>query len=142
MQPQENQRKAYIFGFAAVCLWSTVATAFKLSLRHLGPEPLVFYAGLTSILVLALILAVQGRLKELPRLTWKEARFSLLLAAYPALFLFIQLLGERALFPYGIPSGQSHSLLLFFLILCISLLLLYTLTLNSTAQKEVDFKEV
>ncbi len=61
-------------------------------------------------------------------------RFSLLLAAYPALFLFIQLTGERALFPYGIPSGQSHSLLLFFLILCISLLLLYILTLNSTAQ--------
>ena len=61
-------------------------------------------------------------------------RFSLLLAAYPALFLFIQLTGERALFPYGIPSGQSRSLLLFFLILCVSLLLLYMLTLNSTAQ--------
>ena len=63
-----------------------------------------------------------------------SARFSLLLAAYPALFLFIQLTGERALFPYGIPSGQSRSLLLFFLILCVSLLLLYMLTLNSTAQ--------
>ena len=59
-------------------------------------------------------------------------RFSLLLAAYPALFLFIELIGERALFPYGIPSGQS--LLLFFLVLCVSLLLLYVLTLNSTAQ--------
>ena len=61
-------------------------------------------------------------------------RFSLLLAAYPALFLFIELIGERALFPYGIPSGQSQSLLLFFLVLCVSLLLLYVLTLNSTAQ--------
>lgn len=60
-------------------------------------------------------------------------RFSLLLAAYPALFLFIQLTGERALFPYGIPSGQSESLLLFFLVLCVSLLFLYMLTLNSTA---------
>lgn len=60
-------------------------------------------------------------------------RFSLLLAAYPALFLFIQLIGERALFPYGIPSGQSESLLLFFLVLCVSLLFLYMLTLNSTA---------
>ena len=52
-----------------------------------------------------------------------SARFCLLVAAYPALFLFIQLIGERALFPYGIPSGQSQSLLL-----------LYVLTLNSTAQ--------
>ena len=57
-----------------------------------------------------------------------------LVAAYPALFLFIQLIGERALFPYGIPSGQNQSLLLFFLVLCVSLLLLYVLTLNSTAQ--------
>lgn len=63
-----------------------------------------------------------------------SARFCLLVAAYPALFLFIQLIGERALFPYGIPSGQSQSLLLFFLVLCVSLLLLYVLTLNSTAQ--------
>ena len=92
MQPQENQRKAYIFGFAAVCLWSTVATAFKLSLRHLGPEPLVFYAGLTSILVLALILAVQGRLKELPRLTWKEARFSLLLGGLNPFLYYLVLI--------------------------------------------------
>ena len=61
-------------------------------------------------------------------------RFSLLLAGYPALFLLIQFTGERALFPHGIPSGQSQSLLLFFLILCVSLLLLYVLTLNSTAQ--------
>ncbi len=92
MQPQTNQRKAYIFGFAAVCLWSTVATAFKLSLRHLGPEPLVFYAGLTSILVLALILAVQGRLKELRRLTWKEARFSLLLGGLNPFFYYLVLI--------------------------------------------------
>ena len=38
-----------------------------------------------------------------------SARFCLLVAAYPALFLFIQLIGERALFPYGIPSGQSQT---------------------------------
>lgn len=63
-----------------------------------------------------------------------SARVCLLVAAYPALFLFIQLMGEHTLFPYGIPSGQSQSLLLFFLVLCISLLLLYVLTLNSTAQ--------
>lgn len=63
-----------------------------------------------------------------------SARFCLLVAAYPAPFLFIQLIGERVLFPYGIPSGQSQSLLLFFLVLCVSLLLLYVLTLNSTAQ--------
>ena len=90
MEKQRNQKKAYLYGLAAVCLWSTVATAFKLSLRHLGPEPLLFYASLTSVLVLAIILAIQGRLRELTALTWKEARFSLVLGGLnPFLYYLI-----------------------------------------------------
>ncbi len=92
MEPQKNQKKAYICGLAAVCLWSTVATAFKLSLRHLGPEPLLFHASLTSVLVLTLLLAFQGRLKELSRLTWKDARFSLLLGALNPFLYYLVLL--------------------------------------------------
>ena len=90
MEKRSKQKKAYLYGLAAVCLWSTVATAFKLSLRHLGPEPLLFYASLTSVLVLAIILAIQGRLRELTALTWKEARFSLVLGGLnPFLYYLI-----------------------------------------------------
>lgn len=39
----------------AVLLWSTVASAFKLSLRHLTPLQLLFYASLTSLLVFGLL---------------------------------------------------------------------------------------
>jgi len=90
MLNQTNQKKAYLFGLAAVCLWSTVATAFKLTLRHFGPEPMLFYASLTSVLVILIILAVQARLGDLRRLTWKEARFSLFLGALnPFLYYLI-----------------------------------------------------
>ena len=90
MDTQNTQKKAYIRGLAAVCLWSTVATAFKLSLRHLGPEPLLFYASLTSVLVLTVILAARGRLKTLATLTWKDFRFSLLLGGLnPFLYYLI-----------------------------------------------------
>jgi len=92
MEMPKNQKKAYICGLAAVCLWSTAATAFKLSLRHLGPEPLVFFASLTSVLVLALILAVQGRLGEVQRLTWKDARFSLLLGGLNPFLYYLVLI--------------------------------------------------
>ena len=47
-----NQAKAYLFGISTVLLWSTVASAFKLSLRHMEPVQLLFYANITSILVL------------------------------------------------------------------------------------------
>lgn len=58
----EQQSKAYLCGLGAVLAWSTVASAFKLTLRELTPVAMLFYAALTSTLVLLLILAAQGRL--------------------------------------------------------------------------------
>ena len=57
-----DQKKAYLYGLAAVLLWSTVATAFKLSLRYLPPAQLLLYAAVASTLVLGGILALRGRL--------------------------------------------------------------------------------
>lgn len=59
-----DQKKAYLFALAAVLFWSTVASAFKLSLRTLTPAELLLYAGLTSTLVLGLILLFQGKLGD------------------------------------------------------------------------------
>jgi len=41
----------------AVLLWSTVASAFKLSLRYMSPLQLLFYASLTSLILFGLIYA-------------------------------------------------------------------------------------
>ena len=58
-----NQRKAYLYGLGTVLLWSTVASAFKLSLRHFDHIQLLFYSSLFSAAALSLLLAVQGRSK-------------------------------------------------------------------------------
>jgi drug/metabolite transporter (DMT)-like permease len=57
----KNQKKAYGYGLITVLLWSTVASAFKLSLRYLDPIQLLLYASSTSILVLASILIFQRK---------------------------------------------------------------------------------
>jgi len=57
----DDQKKAYLFGLSAVLLWSTVASAFKLSLRFLDPAQLVLYASLTSLIALIAVLGVQGK---------------------------------------------------------------------------------
>ncbi|MDA7441748.1 EamA/RhaT family transporter, partial [Candidatus Pseudothioglobus singularis] len=44
-----NQIKAYLFAGVAIFFWSTVASAFKLSLEHLEPIQLVLYSTLFSI---------------------------------------------------------------------------------------------
>lgn len=67
-----NQRKAYAFGMTTVLLWSTVATAFKLTLRHVEPVQLLLWATLTSILVLGAILTLRGKLGLLLRCTRRQ----------------------------------------------------------------------
>lgn len=55
-----HQTKALIYGLGAVLLWSTVATAFKLSLQHFSPIELLLYSGSFSTLLLGTILLFQG----------------------------------------------------------------------------------
>lgn len=56
-----NQTKAYAYGLTTVLLWSTVASAFKLSLRHVDHFQLLLVACAVSILVLSAILVAQRR---------------------------------------------------------------------------------
>jgi len=57
-----RQRQAYLYAGAAVLLWSTQASAFKVSLRYLEVPQMLFYAVLVSTVVLLAILVAQGKL--------------------------------------------------------------------------------
>lgn len=85
-----NRRKALLFGLATVTIWSTVASAFKIALRTLDPLQLLLVACAVSILALAAILAVQGKLGEIARMGRKETlRCGLLGALNPFLYYMI-----------------------------------------------------
>ncbi|WP_148863586.1 DMT family transporter [Marinobacter fonticola] len=68
----KNQKHALMFGGATVLLWSTVATAFKLSLRDLAPLQLMLIACTTSVAVLAAIIVIQRRVPALFELTGRQ----------------------------------------------------------------------
>ena len=73
-----NQAKAYIFALISVLLWSTVASAFKISLRYLTPVELLFYAACFSCCVLFIALALQKKLNLLvqaDRAVWRTSLF-------------------------------------------------------------------
>ena len=61
----KSQKKATIYGLATVLCWSTVATAFKLSLDYLSPLQLILLASFISWLFLVAILLSQGRASQL-----------------------------------------------------------------------------
>lgn len=84
------QRKAYFYALSAVLLWSTVASAFKLTLRYVDPVQLLFYSSLVSTVVLGAILALQRKLALAFSGTRQEyTRSALLGALNPALYYFI-----------------------------------------------------
>jgi drug/metabolite transporter (DMT)-like permease len=73
-----------------VLLWSTVASAFKLTLRYVDPVQLLFYSSLFSTAVLGAILAVQGKFALAFSGTRREyTRSALLGALNPALYYLI-----------------------------------------------------
>ena len=59
----KNQSKAYLFAFIAIFFWSTVGSAFKLSLRSVDFLQLLFFASFVSLLVLGCILIAQRKIK-------------------------------------------------------------------------------
>ncbi|UCH83051.1 MAG: DMT family transporter [Candidatus Latescibacterota bacterium] len=61
---RRNQNKAYVLGLAAVLFWSTVASVFKVTLRYIDPVQLLLYSNFVSVVILASILMVRGRMRE------------------------------------------------------------------------------
>lgn len=87
------QKKAVLCALCAVLLWSTVATAFKLSLQHLTPVQLLLYAEIASLVVLGCVLGMQGKLSLLRTVGRKDLALS---AGYGFLnpFLYYMVLFE------------------------------------------------
>ena len=75
LQPasMDKQTHAYVYAAAAVLLWSTVASAFKLTLQFIRPIEMVLYASFVSAAVLLVILIAQQRLSRL--MSWSPQDF-------------------------------------------------------------------
>ncbi len=71
-----NERRspaaAYLYAMVAVLFWATSASAFKLSLRHMGVLPLLFVASTTSTVAFGVYLLATRRLDLLRAFTGKD----------------------------------------------------------------------
>lgn len=89
----KDQRLAMLSGLGAVLLWSTVATAFKLTLGYYTPLQMLLAACATSVVVLAVILALQGRLAAAFRLPARQYLQSLALGLINPCLYYLLLFG-------------------------------------------------
>jgi len=74
----KNQSKAYLYAIAATFLWSTIGTAFKLSLRYIAFADLLLFSTLVSTFILFLVMVITGKvklLKDLMFVDWLRGAF-------------------------------------------------------------------
>ena len=80
-------------------MWSTVASAFKISLRHLDFLQLLFYASIVSIVTLFSILLVQNKLRLLKKFSKKDYFHSALLGFLNPFLYYVVLFKAYSLLP-------------------------------------------
>ncbi len=61
----KSQTKAYSYALLTILFWSTMSSAFKLTLQHINFRDLVFFATWSAALALLLIALLQGKINRL-----------------------------------------------------------------------------
>lgn len=87
-----RQNRAYLYAFATVLLWSTMASAFKLSLNYLDYFQLLLFSSAFSCLVLYIILLYQKKIHLLLQITRKDIISSAILGLINPFLYYIVLL--------------------------------------------------
>jgi len=100
------ERRAFLLALAAVLLWSTVATAFKITLTYLSPLQMVAAASVVSFLFLLTVILVQQRQQEIIPELRKHLRYYLALGLLNPLVYYLVLFQAYTL----LPASQAQPL--------------------------------
>lgn len=95
----DADRRALLLGLAAVTLWSTAATAFKLSLAHLHVLQLLAISVSVSVICLLGVVAWRGRLAWLARYLREAPLYFLGMGLLSPLVYYVILLHAYSLLP-------------------------------------------
>lgn len=86
------QNKAYIFALLAVACWSTIGSAFKLTLQFIDPLNLLLFSSLVACFVLLAIILLQGKADHLKKLTKRDFLWSAFLGLLNPFLYYVVLL--------------------------------------------------
>jgi drug/metabolite transporter (DMT)-like permease len=94
-----NKGKAYLLALTVVFFWSTVASAFKLSLRYLSVIELLLYSTFFSAAALFLILVLQKKISLIKTLNKRDYLFSALLGLLNPFLYYLVIFKAYSLLP-------------------------------------------
>lgn len=118
----ENQQKASIYAGLSVIFWATAASAFKIALEYLDFIQLLFVSTMTSLLVFAIILFVQGKIPLLKNQSIADIRISGILGLLNPFLYYLVLLKAYSLLPAQIAQPLNFTWPIVLVLLSIPLL--------------------
>jgi len=68
--------KSILLALTAVLLWSTIGSAFKLTLNYLNYTQILLFSSFIAVVFLAILLVVNGKMKLLSSVTFRSVRMS------------------------------------------------------------------
>ncbi len=117
-----NKNKSYTYALSAILLWSTVATAFKVSLRYMTPEMLLFIGGITAIVVLGFISFFTGDYKNILNLDAKGLKSSAINGFLNPFLYYIVLFKAYSMLPAQIAQPLNYLWPIMLILLSVPLL--------------------
>ncbi len=102
----KSQTKAYMYALSAVLLWSSVATAFKISLKFLSPLELLFISSFISWAILGILCIYTKQIQKLKTLSKKQI-FNMLFLGLINPFCYYLVLFEAY---DNLPAQEAQSL--------------------------------
>jgi drug/metabolite transporter (DMT)-like permease len=95
----KQQRQAYTYALMAVLCWSTIGSAFKISLRYLDFLTLLLFSSFVAAVVLFIILLFQGKVKLMKKVKKEDLLRSAFLGLLNPFLYYVVLLKAYELLP-------------------------------------------
>lgn len=94
-----NQPKAYILALISIAFWSTMGTAFKLTLSYLNPGMLLLIATFTAFIFLGIVVLIKGKFSILKKITLRQTLNSALMGLFNPFLYYLVLFEAYNLIP-------------------------------------------
>ena len=95
----KQQRQAYTYALLAILCWSTIGSAFKISLRYLDFLTLLLFSSFAAVAVLFVILVAQQKVRLLKQVSKEDLLHSAFLGLLNPFLYYIVLLKAYDLLP-------------------------------------------
>lgn len=98
--------KASLYAIAAILMWSTVASSFKIALNNFTPELTLFYASLTATVILFIIFSFD---KSSKKLSFTDLKLSSISGLFNPFIYYLVLFEAYSLLPAQIAQPLNYT---------------------------------